>query len=113
MSNDNLKMSTGEHLSRIDLKGTLQELLNEVVNLYDLGEYSNHKVIESGYEDCNIHFETSKGNYLIKAFAKTRQDNEVDRYVEIAGKVAEAGVNHPTYHQTKSGDMVFNDSHNN
>mgnify|MGYP000126721757 CR=1 FL=1 len=100
-------MNQNEYLSRVDFSAPVEQLLEDVANKYDLGVYKSYSVIESGYEDCNIQLTTSKGKFLVKAFAKTRKQSEISRYIDIYHQVMSAGVNHPTHHPTVGGDLLY------
>lgn len=92
--------------SRISYSGDLEKLLIQVCSSYQLGEYKTHQVIGIGYEDFNVHFTTSKGEYLAKMFATWRKPSECERYVEIMEAALAAGIKHPKLHQSDQGFLT-------
>lgn len=100
-------MKNSSPLSRISLTSALDTLIGEICKTYDLGNLQNHTVIKEGYEDCNILLKTDKGKFFAKLFAKTREDFEVTRYVDVIFKAVAAGVRHPKILATSQGDNLF------
>jgi Ser/Thr protein kinase RdoA (MazF antagonist) len=94
---------TNLFLERINYKGDLTAVLIVVADQYNLGKYKDHKIIEIGYEDLNIHLRTSKGNYVVKIFGSFRDGDNIKRYVEIMEKVVSEGIAHPKLYSTGDG----------
>ena len=91
--------------NRIQYKGELKPLLENVCGDYNLGSYSTHKVITVGYEDLNIILTTDKERYFVKVFADFRNAEDCKRYVEIMQTALEAGVHHPTLYKYQQGNL--------
>ena len=94
---------------RINFNGDFGQLVTRVAEVYSIGELQNYRLIEVGYEDCNVTIKTEQGEYLAKMFAKTRTTDEIARYTDIIQKVVDAGVNHPKLLTTNSGEVVHNE----
>lgn len=94
-------------LERISLEGSLELFLHRVCRVYGLSHLQTHTVITAGYEDCNIILQTTQGKFLAKIFAKTREDFEVTRYVEIIRRAVAAGVRHPRILEMVEGGNLF------
>lgn len=95
---------------RLNYTGDLAPVIQRVCEAYGTGVLVASSVIEVGYEDCNVLIETSDGKFVAKIFAKTRTQENINRYVTTMEKVIEAGVQHPELLTTKSGAMTFSDS---
>ena len=93
---------------RLEYDGDLSEVINDLASAYGIGEVGSFDAIEIGYEDCNVAIETESGKYVTKIFAKTRSQQDIDRYAAIMKRVVEAGVSHPELLVTKEGTSVAN-----
>lgn len=91
---------------RINYRGDLTPVLQDVCKKYELGNLTSLKVIEIGYEDLNIKVETSNRKYLIKIFGSFRDENNINRYVDIMKKVVEMGISHPKLYQA-NGSFIY------
>lgn len=100
-------MSAQTPLTRINLTGSLQDLLSELCIAYDIGNLNSFSVIETGYEDCNIILKTDKGKFLAKVFAKTRDDADISRYVDVIYNAVAVGVRHPRILKDTEGSTLF------
>ena len=94
-------MDNQEFLKRINYQGDIKYLLSQICSDYYLGEYSSHKIIKTGYEDCNIILATSKDSYFVKIFGDFRTKGDCIRYIDLMVKVVESGVNHPKLYKNK------------
>ncbi|MBW6441355.1 phosphotransferase [Patescibacteria group bacterium] len=88
---------------RISYKGTIEDLLKQVVKDYSFGNYKKHKVVGVGYEDFNVVTETDKGKYFLKFFADFRDDENCQRYVDIILSAIEHKVSHPKIYKSNQG----------
>lgn len=59
-----------ELLKRIELSGTLDELLQDVCFAYGLGSIASYQLLPDGYDDVNAVVTTHQGQYVIKVFRK-------------------------------------------
>ncbi len=80
---------------RINFKGDIKPLLEQVSKEYKLGKYVSHTVISVGYEDFNLILETRVGKFFIKIFNAYRTKSDCERYINIIKKVTEHKVNLP------------------
>ncbi len=90
---------------RIEYRGDLKLLLQQLCKDYDFGDYLSHKVIPVGYEDLNVVLATNKGEYFVKIFAKFRSPKDCQRYVDIMLQANKAGVSHPHIYKSKIGEL--------
>lgn len=95
---------------RLAYSGDLEPVIDRLCAAYGVGTPANSRVIEVGYEDCNVVLETDQDKYLAKMFAKTRSAEDIARYATTMQKVVEAGVNHPELLTTSSGEITYTDS---
>jgi len=82
--------------NRIVFKGEIEILLINALELYNLGTYVEHKVIETGYEDLNIKVETNKGVLLVKFFAQvgpySKNDADAVEYIQKIAAAMQEGI---------------------
>ncbi|MDR0978946.1 MAG: phosphotransferase, partial [Lachnospiraceae bacterium] len=67
---------------RIDKIENIDILSSEICKEYNLGEFINTTVIETGYEDFNAILETMVGKYFVKVFTNSRDDKEVKEVID-------------------------------
>jgi Ser/Thr protein kinase RdoA (MazF antagonist) len=91
---------------RLEYDGDFSDVVNDLADLYEIGKVTAFDAIEIGYEDCNVAIETDSGKYVAKIFAKTRSEQDVERYSAIMQRVVNAGVSHPGLLSTSEGDLV-------
>jgi len=80
---------------RINYQGDLKPFLQKVCNDFDLGEYQSFAIIPIGYEDFNLKLTTNKGNFFVKMFAASRNEEGCQRCVNIINHTLENGVSEP------------------
>lgn len=73
----------------------LRSLLRESIGKSGSGTLLRFKVIETGYEDVNVHVVASGGELLVKLFDRRRSLDECRRYVANIELALRAGVAHP------------------
>lgn len=103
-------MSGLSHFDRINFGGDLVSLMESIALFYDSGSVIDFKVVEVGYEDCNVILETNQGRYLVKIFSKDRTIEDIERYVLVMENAIKAGVNHPRLLKGDDGIILFSDS---
>lgn len=94
---------------RLRYQGDLTSIIKNICFAYDVGELVSFSLIETGYEDYNVKIETDVGKYVAKIFSKTREPNEIIRYVSIMEKVIVNGILHPKLYKSRDG-YLFSDS---
>ena len=77
----------------------LQELVEKICQLYDIGEYSYFKQRENGYDDLNIQIVTGQKKYLAKVFSEEKSDAQCTSYIKAIKNSIDFGVNHPQLHK--------------
>lgn len=96
-------------LDRLDYSGSLDPVVDRLCAAYGIGQPANFSFIETGYEDCNVVIQTSRGKYVAKIFSKTRSQNDIARYATIMQNALAAGVHHPPLLETSRGGVVYTD----
>jgi Ser/Thr protein kinase RdoA (MazF antagonist) len=91
---------------RIQYSGSIDEVLIEVVRLYQLGDFTECVDIEVGFEDYNIRLTTTRGSYFVKLFAASRTAQQIERYIEVVSAALDCGVQHPDLLRTAAGDYL-------
>jgi Ser/Thr protein kinase RdoA (MazF antagonist) len=102
-----------EFQQRIDYQGDIKPLMSKVCSDYQIGDYHSRRVVPTGYEDFNLILETSKDKFFVKVFAKFRDIQECQRYIDILTHVLEAGVAHPALYKSPQGylyEVYINDT---
>ena len=89
--------------SRIAYKGDLAAVYNSVCKDFGIGNFKSGKIIEQGFEDLNVRLTTTKGEYFLKLFAKSRKKGEGKRIVDIALRLHHFGINTPKLYKSKNG----------
>lgn len=88
---------------RITYRGQLSELLKQVTDDYDFGNYQSYEIVAVGYEDFNVILKTSKGKFFLKFFADFRNKAGCQRCVDVILAVIKQGVNHPRLFKSNRG----------
>lgn len=88
---------------RIDYQGDLQKLFQRVSEDYNFGKLISYTVLLQGYEDFNTIINTEKGKYFVKIFAKFRNKEDVQQYVNIMHTAVNNGVSHPKLITSSTG----------
>jgi len=88
---------------RLDFSGDIDGVVQRTVQAYELGELVGHNLITVGFQDYNIHAQTTSGEYLLKVFSKSRDENNTKRYVDIIEAVLAGGVQHPLLMRDNEG----------
>ena len=89
--------------ARINYPGKLRPLMSQVCEAYKVGDYIDHKIIATGYEDLNLILETYRGKFFIKIFSAFRNENECINYISVMLDVVNAGINHPKLYKSQQG----------
>ncbi|NTU66890.1 MAG: phosphotransferase [Candidatus Moranbacteria bacterium] len=80
---------------RIGYDGNLEDISRKVCQDFSIGEFESNELILVGYEDFNFILKTDKGNYVIKVFANSREDDECKRIVDVNLAAMEGDVTIP------------------
>lgn len=88
---------------RIGYKSNITRISKEICRDYGLGVFVSQEIILIGYEDFNFVLTTSTGKYFVKVFAKFRDMNNCQRYIDIMKSVIGAGVATPKLYKSKQG----------
>lgn len=92
-----------EFLSRVDLAQPLPAVLNQIVQVYQLGTTSSYSIIRTGYQELNLKLVTSLGSFIVKIFSKeksfTRIKDNITNYLEFA----RLGIPVPQLRKNQSG----------
>jgi Ser/Thr protein kinase RdoA (MazF antagonist) len=96
-----------KYFDRTGFSGDNEQLVSDIIVEFNLGKVRESEVFSVGYEDCNVKVLTDLGQYVIKAFAKSRDDEEIDRYIDIMQAAINGGVQHPALHKAKEGNILL------
>ena len=98
---------TEKYFERIGYNGDSAPLIADISNGFGLGTVLSSGVMAVGFEDCNVMVQTDTGQFVIKAFGKFRNDDAIDRYVEVMKVAIAGGVHHPALYQAKEGNVLL------
>lgn len=96
-----------DFLSRVDIKGSIEELLVRVANEYTLGVVRSYTIIPNGYQELNVLLVTNTGRFVVKIFSKEKMLERIQ--VNIYGYLTfrKNGVPMPTLRTTTKGNYLF------
>ena len=95
-----------KYYSRIDFIGDINELSLKVCEDFGLIGYLGTKVVELGYEDFNAIISTDSNKYLMKVFANSRDDKEMNDCVKRVCVALENGVVTPKLYENNDGEVL-------
>ena len=96
------------YFERAGFDGDSEELVGDISRDFGLGDVQGTSAVFAvGYEDCNLKLQTASGDFVIKAFAKSRTPQEVERYVDVVQAAIEEGVHHPQLMMPKEGRPIY------
>ncbi len=96
-------------LDRLNYSGDIKPIIERLCKAYGVGQPEMFRVIEFGYEDCNVVIKTGDSKYVAKIFSKIRSPADIERYAAIMKHAREAGVNHPEL-MLAGDEIVFTDN---
>lgn len=100
---------------KLGYSGNINEIIDEVVKFYDLGNILSFKYLNEGYEDYNIKLNSDKGVFNLKLFAnnqlgdysKTRREKDVvERLVDILLAAEKQNIRSPQLFRNKN-NLIF------
>lgn len=87
---------------RINNANDISEISKRVCNIYEIGDYIKHKIIEVGYEDFNVILDTTCGRYFMKILNKDRTEEQCERLANIYDIARSNGINVPMIYKNKN-----------
>lgn len=87
---------------RINHANDIAEIAKRVCDLYKIGDYRKHKIVEVGYEDFNVILDTTCGRYFMKILNKERTDEECERLANIYNTARNNGIHVPMIYKTQN-----------
>jgi len=96
---------TDHFKKRIGYFEDVKHISLQVCKDYNLGEFKLNIPIEMGYEDFNFVLKASSGKYFVKIFAKSRNLEECQRYLDIMEKVIQNKILTPKLLSSSQGFM--------
>lgn len=90
---------------RIGFTGDLRDIAERVCIDFNLGEYSDCKIMMLGYEDFNFALTTTTGKFFVKIFSTARTLEDCKRNVEVVVAALAAGVNTPKLYKSEQGNL--------
>lgn len=82
----------------------LEALITEVAEIHRLASVEAYRLINVGFEDCNIELATAAGRLVLKVFAPDRAAL-ADRTVTVVSEAIGRGVRHPAVLRGPEGDL--------
>ena len=64
------------------------DVLKEVIKEYHFASLKDYHVIETGYEDFNVHLKTLNNDYVIKFFSNERNIDNIHHYIKVVELVS-------------------------
>ncbi|MBI2421098.1 MAG: phosphotransferase [Candidatus Levybacteria bacterium] len=92
---------------RIGYLGDLMPLLSRICSDYKIGNYLTHSIIPMGYEDLNLIIETDSHRYFVKIFAKSREDKDCQRLIDIILATGHAEVDQPEIYPFNKDKFLY------
>lgn len=96
-----------DFLFRVDVAGTLENLLARVVIDFRLGSIQSHKLLSDGYQELNVLITTNNGRFVVKIFSKEKTLQRIQDNVWGYCTFREEGVPLPVLRKTTSGKYIF------
>ncbi len=97
---------------RINYNRDIKDISMQICKDYNLGEFKSNELILIGYEDFNFILETSNGKFMVKVFAKLRNLEDCERYIEIMEKAIEKGIATPKLLKSTQGHLYVSEIDN-
>lgn len=93
--------------TRVDSTLPLAQVLKDTAKAFALGEIQKATPIVTGYQDCNIDLETSKGKFVVKIFASDKTKQRVTDVVTGYVKSKKAGIPVPALVEATDGSFLL------
>lgn len=87
---------------RINHVDNITEIAKKICEIYQIGEYVKHKIIEIGYEDFNVVLDTTYDRYFVKILNKDRTDEECKRLAKIYDVARNNGIHVPMIYKNNN-----------
>ncbi len=94
-------------LDRPDINGSLDNFLQHVSSVFQLGIIRKFLRFPLGYQELNIKLETSKGVYVVKIFSKEKSLPRVKENIQGHLEFSKLGVPMPRLRVTKNHESVL------
>jgi len=94
-------------LKRIDLRASLDEVMQKTTEAFSLGDVLTFSIIPTGYQECNIDLRTKKGRYVIKVFSQEKTRQRIDDVIWGYAHLHTRGTPLPTLEKTRDGHYVL------
>jgi Ser/Thr protein kinase RdoA (MazF antagonist) len=94
---------------RVQLKTSLDNIVQKIVQIYRLGKIVNCERFEKGYEELNLKITTNKGIFVAKIFSRTRSKEKISDY--ITGLIEFSKANIPVPKLISAGESFIQNIH--
>lgn len=94
-------------LDRPDIKGSLDDFLQHVSSVFQLGTIKKILRFPLGYQELNIKLETSQGVYVVKTFSKEKPLSRIKENIQGYLEFSKLGVPMPRLRVTKNHESVL------
>lgn len=98
-------MDLFDYFTRVNFnEEDLSDILKEIIKEYHFASLKDYNVIETGYEDFNVHLKTLNNDYVIKFFSNERPINNVYHYIKVVELVSkQTFLSIPKIYKNKNG----------
>lgn len=94
-------------LDRPDIRGSLDDFLQHVSYVFQLGTIRKFLRFPLGYQELNIKLETSQGVYVVKTFSKEKPLSRVKENIQGYLEFSKMGVPMPRLQVTKNHESIL------
>lgn len=94
-------------LDRPDIKGSVDNFLQHVSSVFQLGTIKKFLRFPLGYQELNIKLETSHGVYIVKTFSKEKPLSRVKENIQGYLEFSKLGVPMPKLRVTKDNEFIL------
>lgn len=94
-------------LDRPDIKGSLDDFLQHVSSVFQLGTIKKNLRFPLGYQELNIKLETSQGVYVVKTFSKEKPLSRIKENIQGYLEFSKLGVPMPKLRVTKDNESIL------
>ena len=98
-------MDLFDYFTRVNFnEEDLADILKAIIKEYHFASLKDYHVIETGYEDFNVHLKTLNNDYVVKFFSNERPINNVYHYIKVVELVSkQTFLSIPKIYKNKNG----------
>ena len=98
-------MDLFDYFTRVNFnEEDLADILKAIIKEYHFASLKDYHVIETGYEDFNVHLKTLNNDYVVKFFSNERTINNIYHYIKVVELVSKQNfLSVPKIYKNKNG----------